>query len=205
MPIPRLWRPAAACRLPITIALFALLLTRYASAATLAGRVVDPDGRPVAGARVIVSTANGTLADRGTYDDGRFEIAALPAGEYDIRVVADGLTAEPTRVVLTRDDRQAIDLKLHVSAITESVVVSASLVDVPLSRSADSVTVITSADLQARQIDTVADALGLVPGLTVARSGDRGALTSLFPRGGGSNYTLVLVDGIRVNAFGGGF
>jgi outer membrane receptor protein involved in Fe transport len=39
----------------------------------------------------------------------------------------------------------------------------------------------------------------------VARSGDRGALTSLFPRGGGSNYTLVLVDGIRATAFGGGF
>ena len=29
--------------------------------------------------------------------------------------------------------------------------------------------------------------------------------TSLFPRGGNSNYTLVLVDGIRANAFGGGY
>jgi outer membrane cobalamin receptor len=205
MLIPCLWRPAAACRLPITIAWFALLLTRSASAATLAGHVVDPDGRPVAGAHVIVSTANGTLIDRATSDDGRFEIVAMPAGEYDVRIVADGLTADPTRVVLTRDDRQNIDLKLHVSAITESVVVSGSHVDVPLSRSADSVTVITSAELQARQIETVADALRLVPGLTVARSGDRGALTSLFPRGGGSNYTLVLVDGIRATAFGGGF
>src|ERR1700694_36631 len=201
MPIPCPWRLVAACRVPISIAMFALLVTRSASAATLAGRVVDPDGRPVAGARVIVSTANGTLADRATADDGRFEIAASPAGEYDVRVVADGLTAEPIRIVLTRDDRESIDLKLHVSAITESVVVSACHVDVPLSRSADSVTVITSADLQALQIETVADALRLVPGLTVARSGDRGALTSLFPRGGGSNYTLVLVDGVRANAF----
>ena len=41
--------------------------------------------------------------------------------------------------------------------------------------------------------------------MTVARSGGRGALTSVFPRGGESDYTLVLVDGVRANAFGGGF
>src|SRR5206468_2473103 len=61
------------------------------------------------------------------------------------------------------------------------------------------------ADLEARQIETVSDALRLVPGLAVTRSGGRGAITSLFPRGGNSNYTLVLVDGIRANAFGGGY
>ncbi len=94
---------------------------------------------------------------------------------------------------------------LRLSALTESIVVSASQVDVPLSRAADSVTVITAAELQARQIETTADALRFVPGLTVNRSGSRGAVTSLFPRGGGSNYTLVLVDGIRVNSFGGGY
>jgi outer membrane cobalamin receptor len=44
-----------------------------------------------------------------------------------------------------------------------------------------------------------------VPGLAVTRSGGRGALTALFPRGGASNYTLVLVDGIRANSFGGGY
>jgi outer membrane cobalamin receptor len=27
----------------------------------------------------------------------------------------------------------------------------------------------------------------------------------VFPRGGESDYTLVLVDGVRANAFGGGF
>ena len=39
----------------------------------------------------------------------------------------------------------------------------------------------------------------------MGRNGGRGALTSVFPRGGESDYTLVLVDGIRVNNFGGGF
>jgi hypothetical protein len=55
------------------------------------------------------------------------------------------------------------------------------------------------------QIDTVADALRLVPGFGVTASGGRGAVTSLFPRGGESDYTMVLVDGIQQNVFGGGF
>ena len=62
----------------------------------------------------------------------------------------------------------------------------------------------TAETLRARQIDNFGDALRAVPGLSVARSGGRGALTSLFPRGGESDYTLVLVDGMRLNAFGGG-
>ena len=63
---------------------------------------------------------------------------------------------------------------------------------------------ITGAELQTRQITTVADALRQVPGLTVARSGGPGALTAIFPRGGESDYTLVFLDGIQLNAFGGG-
>ena len=51
-----------------------------------------------------------------------------------------------------------------------------------------------------RQLETVSDAIRTVPGFTVGRNGGRGALTSVFPRGGESDYTLVLVDGMRVNA-----
>ena len=58
---------------------------------------------------------------------------------------------------------------------------------------------------KARQLENVADALRTTPGFAVGRNGGRGALTSVFPRGGESDYTLVLVDGIRVNSFGGGF
>ena len=43
-----------------------------------------------------------------------------------------------------------------------------------------------------------------MPGLTVQQNGGPGTVTSLFTRGGESDFTLVLVDGIRANAFGGG-
>jgi len=66
------------------------------------------------------------------------------------------------------------------------------------------VSVLTREDLDARQMTTLGDALRLVPGYSVARSGGPGAVTSIFPRGGESDFTLVLVDGVRANAFGGG-
>jgi len=202
-------RLAAACRPPFVLLAFALffflLLPRGASAATLTGRVTDPDGRPVAGAHVIVATAIGTAADRTTDASGAFSIDRIAAGKYEIRVLADGFQADAIAIALAADDTRDVRVQLHISALTESIVVSAAQIDVPLSRAADSVTVITATDLQARQIETVADALRLVPGLTVTRSGGRGAITSLFPRGGASNYTLVLVDGIRANSFGGGY
>jgi outer membrane cobalamin receptor len=201
----RLPRPATVRRSFFTFALFAILWSPVASAATLAGRVVDPAGAAVAGARVVVTTPLGTTADRTTDGSGRFDIASLPAGSYEVRALADGFQADPIAVTLAGDEIRSVDVILRVSAVTESIVVSASQIDLPLSRAADSVTVIAGADLQARQIETVADAVRLVPALGVTRSGGRGAITSLFPRGGASNYTLVLIDGVRANAFGGGY
>ena len=201
---PRFSRLAAACRLLFTF--FVLLAVAPAAlAATLTGRVIDPDGRGVAGVRVVVATSIGTVVDRETNANGEFQVAALTGGSYEVRVLADGFQADPITVTLGGDETRALNLPLRVSAITESIVVSAAQIDVPLSRAADSVAVITAADLEARQIETVADALRLVPGLAVTRSGGRGTLTALFPRGGASNYTLVLVDGIRANSFGGGY
>jgi vitamin B12 transporter len=192
-------------RIPFVLAFCFVLLTRSVSAATLSGRVTDPDGRGVAGAHVIVSSPLGVVSEIVTDATGSYEITSIGAGRYQVRVVADGFQAEPADVTLTADERRDLDLPLRVSAISESIVVSASQIDLPLSQVPDSVTVISAADLEARQTETIADALRHVPGLSVIRSGGRGGITSLFPRGGGSNYTLVLVDGIRANSFGGGY
>ena len=91
-----------------------------------------------------------------------------------------------------------------VKAVTETVIVSAALVDQPLSRTPDSVTVISGRELESRQLFTLGAALRSVPGLTVQQSGGPGTLTSVFTRGGESDFTLVLIDGVRANAFGGG-
>ncbi len=88
-------------------------------------------------------------------------------------------------------------------AITDFIVVSASLVDLPLSRVTDSITVIPRDTIEALQTESVAGALRSVTGLGVTASGGRGGVASLFTRGGESDYTLVLVDGVAMNEFGG--
>lgn len=70
---------------------------------------------------------------------------------------------------------------------------------------ARSVTVLDGAELRALGITLVSEALRSVPGLTVVRGGSFGATTSVFMRGGESDYVQVLVDGVQVNSPGGAF
>lgn len=189
------------------IAPLLLLLVIYtpAFAQSLRGKVVDPDNRPVAGAKVLILRGDVVSATTSTANDGQFGPVALAAGEYRITAAAPGLGASFTPVSVKSGAPTEIDVALTITAVQESVVVSASPVEMPLSRTTDSVTVIDRAEIEAAQTHTVADALRLVPGFQVAASGSIGALTSIFPRGGESDYTLVLVDGVAQNGFGGGF
>ena len=187
--------------LPFSFVFFA---SAAADAASLSGVVRDPEGRAVAGARVLVTSASPAIAEAATNVEGRFAFDGLPEGKLNVRVLLEGFTADPQMVDATDDSNHTLDITLRVSAVSESLVVSAAHVDLPLSQAAASVTVVTGAEIRARQLRTVADALRAVPGLALAQNGPLGGLTSLFTRGGESDYTLVLVDGMRANAFGGG-
>src|SRR5688572_19760515 len=83
------------------------------------------------------------------------------------------------------------------------VVVTATRVAVPADMVAAAVTVLRGADLAAKGIRTVAQALQTVPGAHVVETGSYGGQTSLFTRGGESDYTKVLVDGVPLNQPGG--
>jgi len=61
------------------------------------------------------------------------------------------------------------------------------------------VDVITAEDIQERGYTTVAQALSSIPGISTVSNGGIGKSTSLFLRGMGSKYTLVLIDGVRYN------
>jgi outer membrane cobalamin receptor len=189
------------------LVLITLVLSAGAAfAQTLRGRVVDPQKRPVASADVIIMIMRGAavVATVRTQTDGRFGPVTLDAGSYRVLASAAGFRATPQTIAIAQAPMD-LEIALLPSAFTDSVVVSSAQVDTPLSRVTDSVAVIGSAELAAAQTETVADAVRLVPGFGVIRSGGRGGVTSFFPRGGESDYTLVLIDGIPQNAFGGGF
>src|SRR5947207_15206413 len=85
------------------------------------------------------------------------------------------------------------------TAESEAVVVSATRFDIPLDQSPTSVSVISSDDLEQKQVERVSDALREVPGLSIVQTGTPGQLTSVFTRGLNSAHTQVLLDGIPIN------
>jgi len=170
------------------------------------GTVYDPNGHPAAGVRILVSDQVALRAVAITDQKGTFQVADLPHGRYELRVAANGFSALPTILEFTGQAVQPISFVLVPSAVTESIVVTAAGRPIPRSRVTDSVTVVTADEIATKQFETVADALRFaVPGLGITTTGGRGGLTSLYTRGGESDFTLVLLDGIRVNDFGGAY
>lgn len=81
----------------------------------------------------------------------------------------------------------------------EEVLVSASLLPIAASRSANAITVIDSEQLKNRAALSVSDLLRDVPGLAVSRSGVQGSATQIRVRGAEANHLLVLIDGVEAN------
>src|SRR5258708_26385028 len=89
------------------------------------------------------------------------------------------------------------------TVVLQPVGVTATRVPVAADLGASAVTVLRGSDLVAQGIRTVAQALETVPGAHVVETGSFGGQTSLFMRGGESDYTKVLLDGVPLNQAGG--
>ena len=97
------------------------------------------------------------------------------------------------------------DFQLAIAPLDDTVVVTASATPERRASTTDSLMVFSAEDIQRSGASSLADVVRQVPGLHVEANGREGALTSLFARGGESDYNHVLVDGVRVNISGGQF
>ncbi|MCZ6484964.1 MAG: TonB-dependent receptor [Acidobacteria bacterium] len=91
------------------------------------------------------------------------------------------------------------------SQIHHEVTVTATRAPTELRQIGQSLTLITAEDIEAQGARDVLQILETVPGFNVARSGSFGGTTSVFVRGGESDFNLVLIDGVQVNQPGGFF
>ncbi len=103
------------------------------------------------------------------------------------------------RAIHAQDALRRTSTEQEQTAEAETVVVSATRFDIPLDQSPATVSVITSEDLEQKQIERVSDALREVPGLSVVQTGTAGQLTSVFMRGLPSQDMQVLLNGIPIN------
>ena len=186
-------------RIPAFASLFAINVAASAAAADITGQVVDTTGHALPRAYVRV------LADRGeaimgvfTDESGRFTLTAdLPA----TCVLEASLTGFQTTTVSCGQPQDRITLP--VAPVHENVIVSATRTDAPTSQVGASATVFTESDLRQAQQPLLSDLLAGTPGAMMIRNGGPGTVTSLFVRGGESNYNKVLLDGIPLNEPGG--
>ena len=202
--------PGYRCIKKLTMFFFSLLtpliLARAAPPGTLNGKVFDPLGAVVPGAKVTLLQDGKKNSTTQTNQDGLFEFSSLAPGRYSVEIEATGFEKQESEPVFVSSGGSiTLEVTVHIGSLPQQVVVSATGQEVPASQVGSSVKVIGQESLQALNALTVSDNLREVPGLQVVQTGQRGGTTSLFVRGGNSDFNKVLIDGIPMNDIGGNF
>ncbi|MFH1190529.1 MAG: TonB-dependent receptor [Candidatus Omnitrophota bacterium] len=124
-------------------------------------------------------------------------------------LVAAAIVLSLVRPACSEEDKSAVLKKVidaalaPVKSITDSVteldkiVVTPSRTEESLRSASCSVSVIDRADFERKEISTVKDALKDEPGIDIRQSGAFQGDTSILMRGGGSNQTLIMIDGMK--------
>ncbi len=189
-----------------------LILASVASAQTssqISGRVTDKRGDAVGAARVVAVADNQTKGETSADGAGQFTLA-LPPGDYELRVSADGFSVFRRRVSLN-SPQATVNVTLEPAAVAETVTVTPARAELRLSAAPASVSVFDAKDVSNAAAQTFDDLLRQAPGFSIFRRSSsvvanpttqgvslRGAGAS------GASRTLVLSDGLPLNdAFGG--
>ena len=145
------------------------------------------------------------VAETATDAQGRYGFEGLRDGTFTVVANSPGFSELSAEIALQSGESHTADLHLKLNAAQEKVVVSASLSGALAPQLGSSVTIVSQQDIENQGAQSVYEALRNVPGVALAQSGERGAVASAFFRGGDSNYNLVMLDGIPLDDFGGGF
>lgn len=84
--------------------------------------------------------------------------------------------------------------------VLDEMVVTATRTEQAVDKNLASTTVITRADIERLQAQSLTDVLRGVAGLTLSNNGGAGKATSVFLRGTNSDHLLVLVDGLKIGS-----
>jgi len=107
--------------------LLAVPLLAQVNTADIVGRVLDPNGLIVPGAKVTVqSEATGQTRETTTNDSGEFVVALLPAGNYKVTVEKSGFSTKIyEKLVLAVGSKQDLEVSLALGAGRDVITVTA--------------------------------------------------------------------------------
>ncbi len=187
--------------LGLVLAMPATLLGQEATGKVV-GEVTDPQGAVVAGAKVAVTNIATNISIQTVTDkDGVYQALHLPIGSYRVEVIQPGFQKVVTTAQsLEINQTLRIDIKLQVSAATETVEVSGSTTQVetynPTIGNSVTARPIVNMPLNGRN---VLDLAKLEPGVSEANPGNGGAGTMSISGGRPDSVTYLLDGGLNNN------
>ena len=188
----------------ISLLSFAMATAAAAQNVEITGTVTDASGAVLPGTTIDATIAGLSVATTVTESDGRYRLALAPHTQHQLRARLHGF-ADAAADLRTTAASATHDFMLRIAAVADAIIVTAARVPEHRSAVNESIAVLTAADIQALGSTSLVDVLRVLPGLNVESTGREGALSSLFARGGESDYNLVLIDGVRVNPSGGAY
>jgi hypothetical protein len=106
-------------------------LVGFAAESSISGQLSDPQGKPVAGARVKLGPARETTADA----DGRFHFGDVPAGAATLSATAPGLTAVTRTVTVPTGEDFVVNLQFEsLAGRSDAVTVTADVQEIGIDR-----------------------------------------------------------------------
>jgi vitamin B12 transporter len=176
------------------------------SPSSLRGKIIDPLGNPVPGATIVLLQGDKEIVQGTSGAEGTFALTVPTAGRYIARAEATGFATQtlPSVFVGTANAEELL-VSLRIGPLPQQVVVSATGIAIPESQVGASITVIDGEEIKALNRLDVSENLQQVPGAQVVQTGQHGGATSLFIRGGESDFNKILIDGVPANDIGGSF
>jgi iron complex outermembrane receptor protein len=169
-----------------------------ADAASLSGTILDASGAAVSRARLlVVSRALGTRWEAVADASGRYSLESLPAGDYLVEALADGLSMAPRPLTLTASEEWKGDLTLNPARVRSEVVVTATATALATNEIARALDTIRDTDITERNEYSLSEAVQMTGGVRVQSLGGPGAFTRILMRGLRPQDTSITIDGMR--------
>ncbi len=193
--------------------------------ASLGGTINDPSGAIIPRAKIVLKNTNtGDTRESVSNDSGVFSFSAVPTGNYDITIVAQGFRPfEQTAIHLDPGDQRTVrSIQLQLGSTTEAVEVTTATDTINLD-SGEQSSLISAQEIQHLSVEgrDVTELLKILPGFAISNGGSgnfsnsqydpaqvnpTGALGQYAANGTPVNGQALLTDGIDITdpgAFGG--
>jgi vitamin B12 transporter len=191
----------------VSVGDFSLQAQSNSSDAHLFGKLTDLSGYGVGNVRItaqLEGAASSQVWSTVSSADGSY-VLAVPPGRYRIHFQHAAFAARDFTLGLAAGENRTLDLHLEIEPLSENVVVTANAQPTELARTPAPVNIVGPQEIEQRPTVLLPDLLSAQTGISLARTGRIGGLTTIFIDGGNSSFTKVLIDGTPANLPGGDF